>query len=603
MHGIAATKFGPNRLDIFWTDSNFRMLQRTWDGTQWLGWYQLGGRFTTVPAVVASMAIPPIVFTEGDLETAGGGGTGGGGGVGGGGTVGPFGTFETLNTGGTAPDFAGEGGGTMAPPGEPLHLGPGLLGDTILTGGRRQRIDVFGVGLDYAMYTKVLWGAGADNPGAWFNLGGTFTSAPAAIAWKGKRIDVFGLGTDHAMFQKTWNGTAWSNDWVRIGGAFSSAASVVSWGTDRLDLFARGADYTLRHRSYDGSAFTSEWQNLGGTLASEPVAVSWGPNRLDVFAIFRDGFLWHRWWDGAIWNDWESMGGSNNETGAGFISAPAAVAEAPNRLDVFAIGVDNNVYHFWGSGDSWSGPEAFAHVPIMKSAPTAISTQANRLDLFAPGADQGVKHRRFNGAAWEPVYWESLGGQLKLPTQYRFSVDYVYADVTRSLHSDTDTASASIGAGNWPTQTETQSLGTIGGTHPHTAQTNRLDFEPITVELCEEVVFGYLVVNNGSADQQFLNEALVKVGEDLVEDAVAVPVIGSLVSMLSAWLLGELGDVVFADCDGIVAVERIKLLGRDLHQKTAQGPYTVTTVHPGTDSNTGCGDNSRYRVTWSIRRV
>jgi len=62
MHGIAATNFGANRLDVFWPDSNFQMLQRTWDGTQWLGWYELGGVFTPVPAAVASMAMPPQVL-------------------------------------------------------------------------------------------------------------------------------------------------------------------------------------------------------------------------------------------------------------------------------------------------------------------------------------------------------------------------------------------------------------------------------------------------------------------------------------------------------------------------------------------------------------
>jgi hypothetical protein len=41
----------------------------------------------------------------------------------------------------------------------------------------------------------------------------------------------------------------------------------------------------------------------------------------------------------------------------------------------------------------------------------------------------------------------------------------------------------------------------------------------------------------------------------------------------------------------------------DLHQMTANGPFTKVTEHPGTDSATGCGDNSQYEVTWSITRV
>jgi hypothetical protein len=57
-----------------------------------------------------------------------------------------------------------------------------------------------------------------------------------------------------------------------------------------------------------------------------------------------------------------------------------------------------------------------------------------------------------------------------------------------------------------------------------------------------------------------------------------------------------LGDIVFADCDGLVAAEQIALAGRDLHLKTVNGPLTMTTVHKGADSPTGCGSNSQYEV-------
>jgi len=37
----------------------------------------------------------------------------------------------------------------------------------------------------------------------------------------------------------------------------------------------------------------SDWMDLGGQLTSEPAAVSWGPNRIDVFARGTDNALWH----------------------------------------------------------------------------------------------------------------------------------------------------------------------------------------------------------------------------------------------------------------------------------------------------------------------
>src|SRR6266851_8157542 len=68
---------------------------------------------------------------------------------------------------------------------------------------------------------------------------------------------------------------------------------------------------------------------------------------------------------------------------------------------------------------------------------------------------------------------------------------------------------------------KTQWIGDIGGiTNPKESQTNLLNFEPVTVELCEATVFNYLVLNNGHADQKAIDAALVKAGESLTSDSV-----------------------------------------------------------------------------------
>nr|MDQ2687875.1 hypothetical protein [Armatimonadota bacterium] len=281
--------------------------------------------------------------------------------------------------------------------------------------------------------------------------------------------------------------------------------------------------------------------------------------------------------------------------------------------------------HLWWDGDTWSQWENLGgHIT---SSPTAISTAPNRLDVLAPGIDGNIHWRLWDGSAWQGAFgspFSPLENGIALPSRYRFSVDFVTVDTARSLNTDTDTAMATLAVGNWPALTATQSMGDVGGTHPKQAQTNLLNFTPITVELCEAAAFNYLIVNNGNADQKSLDDALVKAGTSLTDDAVksvsqdlgagagaitgievggvVAPVIGSLLGALVGWLLGELGGVVFADCDGIVAAEQVVLLGRDLQQHL--GKYThVVTIHPGTDSNTGCGANSKYEVTWSITRA
>jgi hypothetical protein len=54
------------------------------------------------------------------------------------------------------------------------------------------------VGNDRNLYHKWFDGAWY----GWENLGGNLYSNPAAVSWGSNRIDVFGIGGDHAMWHK-----------------------------------------------------------------------------------------------------------------------------------------------------------------------------------------------------------------------------------------------------------------------------------------------------------------------------------------------------------------------------------------------------------------
>lgn len=56
-------------------------------------------------------------------------------------------------------------------------------------------------------------------------------------------------------------------------------------------------------------------------------------------------------------------------------------------------------------------------------------------------------------------------------------------------------------------------------------------------------------------------------------------------------------------CDGLVAADGAVQSGAELYALTANGPYTRTVMFPGTDSNWGCGRNSLYYMTWTIKRA
>jgi hypothetical protein len=594
MHPITAIVGPSGRRDFFHLAPGFGMKQRTWNGTEWSHhWIQLGGTFTTVGAVVCAMARQrPVVATGGAVAVAR-----------------------------AEPAEAGAALGTVSATAASTAAGVHVGGHhDVVTGATSvfplvERVDLFGLGLDYAMYHKQLWGDPADHPGPWQSLGGSFTSAPAAIVLGG-HIHVFGLGTDYAMYHRAWNGT-WSPGWERLGGFFSSAPVVVSPSPDRLDVFARGADFTLRHRTLEGGAWTTDWQNLGGSLASPPVAVSWGANRLDVFAIRRDDrAIVHRWWDGEFWNDWEHVAGGANDVV--FTSMPSAVSWAPERFDVFAVGADEALYHVWSEHDAWSPPESLGG--RFAAAPAVISAAPNHLQIIGPGVDANLYHKQWTGGSWQPAGWEQLGDRVALPTRYLFAIDGIRVQTARSLNSDTDTGQCSLAIGNWPLSTVTQHQGDLGGTHVKEGQTNLMRIGPVTVELCESAIFNYTFVNS-SADVSAVDQTLAAQGTKLadfglktiVKDIGAgigitsievagsiAPLMGTLLGVLAGWLVGELNSIINANCDGVVAAEQVVMMGRELHEKTRHGPMRMTTIHPGSSSPSGCGANSKYEVGWSI---
>jgi hypothetical protein len=98
-------------------------------------------------------------------------------------------------------------------------------------------------------------------------MGGTLTSAPAAVSWGNGRIDVVVRGGGNNIYHKYYiSGTGWlpSGGFENIGGNATSDVGISSWGANRLDVFCRGTDDSLQHAWFNGS--WSSWESLDGTL-------------------------------------------------------------------------------------------------------------------------------------------------------------------------------------------------------------------------------------------------------------------------------------------------------------------------------------------------
>lgn len=140
----------------------------------------------------------------------------------------------------------------------------------------------------------------------------------------------------------------------------------------------------------------TKWQDLKGCCISSPAAASWGQNRLDIFAIGTNSQLYHKQWDGE-WSKWSSLGGA-------CIYKPAAVCWGENRLDVFAIGIDKKVYRKWWDGSTWNGWENLGGTCIHGIA--AASWGPRRIDLFTVGTNSVVYHNSFADNEWQG--WQPL---------------------------------------------------------------------------------------------------------------------------------------------------------------------------------------------------
>lgn len=204
-----------------------------------------------------------------------------------------------------------------------------------------------------------------------------------------------------------------------------------------------------------------------------------------------------------------------------------------------------------------------------------------------------------------------------------FSLDSFRITDTRSRHEDTDFVTVSITVGSNPAVTKTQAMGDVNnGTHPVGLGVAA----EIPTDVDVPVVFSYVILNNGHGDhatvQHGVEAALSSLGSAAAKAATSaaggaigaalgaqlgtavVPLVGTAIGALAGWLVGKVGGILFANCDGVVATGIRVFSSKQLIANTAAGhKITETVEHPGTDSPTGCGGNSRYFTTSTISTV
>ena len=205
-----------------------------------------------------------------------------------------------------------------------------------------------------------------------------------------------------------------------------AAKLVTSGGVTQIHVFAADADDAggkINRIIYsDDTGTWSGWNVVGdyGVTDRAVAAVSWGPGRLDVFGIgVDDNMIYHYPEQDQVqliggWG-WESLGGPTG----GFTEAPSVASQGSGKLFIAGTGTGGDLYYkTWDNG--WSDWESLGG-GVAFGAPAAFSLYPGRVDVMVRGTDNNLWQyiAADDGSAgwegrgyWNNLAWSGLGGGL-----------------------------------------------------------------------------------------------------------------------------------------------------------------------------------------------
>jgi hypothetical protein len=289
-----------------------------------------------------------------------------------------------------------------------------LPGQTVSTTAHQQvtavsrsadTLDLFVIGDDGHVYA-----ASWDQSAGWSQDGFQWTGPEvfdvahqhvAAVSQSADRLDLFVIGDDGHVVTTAWTqDNGWTGGWSQPLGkevfdAADQQVTVVPRASGLLDLFVIGDD----GRVWTTFGSTADWFPLPGPaefdVTQQRVAVVAGAaGRLDLFAVSTDGRVWSTSWDAQTgWNEtWEPLPGFGVFDGHQHV---AAVSAGPDRLDLFAIGSDQQVWSTFRNAKGWnadwfrvSAQPGQLLFDATQQQVTAVSREPGQVDLFVLGSDR-----------------------------------------------------------------------------------------------------------------------------------------------------------------------------------------------------------------------
>jgi len=379
--------------------------------------------------------------TQGSIDTGSGLYEGAAGGAGGGGTV--FGYGENADVCNEVTSWTGAYGATESAPGG-AGIGVmtrGYTGSSGTTGG------VGGAGGSGGLWTGgpyLLASGGGGGGGGYYGGGGggggTYCSADPNYQTGGggggggsnyANSSIFstivnepGVRFGDGLVKITYTTPVWQ--YLSAGGwSMASAPAVSNRGTNgsyARDVFGLTSTDLIHQWTNSDASSVGVAEQVGHPigitgLVGTPASVSWGgsADRIDVFARGTDNALWHiSYTTSGGWSSWDSLGGT-------LACDPTVASWGTDRLDVFTCDTSNHLVHKYWNGSSWSGWEGGATLAdsgqTLTSAPSAVSWGSGRIDIFARDTNNNLIQKAYDSGAggWQNYSqngWYNLGGTL-----------------------------------------------------------------------------------------------------------------------------------------------------------------------------------------------
>ncbi|MDB9786645.1 endonuclease/exonuclease/phosphatase family protein [Bacteriovoracaceae bacterium] len=261
----AVVSYSNDSMEVFVRGQNNKLVQRSWNGSNWSGWKNHGGTMASAASVVSSSSSLIDVFY-----------------------IGPDKKIKNRK-------IIRKRAGRVVDLGGTVTSSPSVIKSSI------DQVHLFVRGINGKLVQRVRTGS---KWSGWVNLGGTLTSAPNAVALKNGVIKVFYRGLKNGLYRRTFTGKIWLNE-AKIPGFLSSAPSSLVDNEGIIHIFAKDKNGGIIFKKSN----STNWVSIGGTGVTAAPAVTIGTtNRIEVFVRDRADHLVQKT-KLIRWGGWKNLGG------------------------------------------------------------------------------------------------------------------------------------------------------------------------------------------------------------------------------------------------------------------------------------------------------